>query len=472
LTDLHHTKALLAAAVRNDLSTAIELAFHTVSPGLTYKHGWHIEAMVHVLEMVERGKITRLVITLPPRNLKSITASVAFVAWVLGRDPTRRVICVSYGQDLANKHSRDCRAVMQAPWYAHAFPGTRIDPKKNSEIEFATTRKGFRMATSIGGALTGRGGDIVIIDDPHKPDEVLSDEMREKVHSWFRNTLYSRLDDKRTGAIIVIQQRVHEDDLAGRLIEQGGWFHLNLPAIAEEEERVPIGEGRTILRRPGDILHPERESKEDLENLKRDMGSYTFAGQYQQSPVPIGGGLVKAHWLQTYDELPPREEGDFIVQSWDTALTAEASSDYSACLTIMRKGKTHYLIDVHRARYEFPQLEEKVIQLQARYNADYVIVEKAGSGISLIQILRRTPNLQVGSMKPTADKATRLMGHTPTIEQGYFKIPKEAPWLADFVNELTKFPKGRHDDQVDALSQYFEYVRTVGLDLYERGILF
>lgn len=463
---------LVSAIVRDSLAATIEMSFATISPGQAYIPGWHIEAMAYQLERLERGEINRLIITLPPRNLKSIAASVAFAAWCLGRDPTRRIIGVSYGQELAGKHSRDCRAVMQSPWYRSAFPNTHIDPKKNTESEFATTRKGFRMATSIGGSLTGRGGDLIIIDDPHKPDEVLSDDQREKVHSWFGNTLLSRLDNKHEGAIVVIQQRVHEDDLAGRLIEKGGWVHLNLPAIAEEAETIAVGPGMTKRRRPGDVLHPERESLADLEALKRDMGSYTFAGQYQQNPVPAGGGLVQLKWLRTYEKLPPSKAGDLIIQSWDTALTAKETSDYSVCLTFLRQGKNHYLLDVFRDRLEFPSLEPKVIELAAKFAASYVIIEDAGSGTALIQCLRHVPDLRVGRMKPSTDKATRLMTQSPAIEQGYLHVPQDAPWLATFVREVTRFPKSRHDDQVDALSQYLEYGQKLGLNLYERGILF
>ena len=234
--------------------------------------------------MVE-GETKRLIILMPPRNLKSICASVALPAFFLGCDPTQQIICVSYSAELANRHARDCRAVMMAPWYQSAFPLTRIDPAKSAETEFMTTRRGFRLATSTGGTLTGRGGDILILDDPMKSDDANSETSRLHCQQWYSNTLFSRLDDKVNGVIILVMQRLHVDDLAGHLMQQGGWEILELPAIAEVEQVIPIGPGRFHHRAIGDVLHPEREPREVLDRLKADMGSYQL-----HRPVPAGAG--------------------------------------------------------------------------------------------------------------------------------------------------------------------------------------
>ena len=267
---------ILAALLRTDISSFIQRAFQSVSPGDVYRHGWHIDAIAWALQQCLEGKVRRLIINLPPRSLKSIAASVAFPAFVLGQDPRQRIICVSYSQDLANKHARDCRAVIDADWYRKVFPRTRIDRDKNTQAEFVTTRKGFRLATSVDGTLTGRGGNILILDDVLKPDDAISDVQRTRVIDWYRNTLLSRLDDKGRDVIVVIQQRVHEDDLVGVLLESGGWTHLNLPAIADETQVIPVGPILVHLRHEGDALHPERESLEDLLRLKTEMGSYAF----------------------------------------------------------------------------------------------------------------------------------------------------------------------------------------------------
>ena len=258
------------------------------------------------LRRVRHGEIRRLIINMPPRSLKSIAASVAFPAFVLGHDPSRRIICVSYSGDLAKKHSNDFRAVLESPWYRSAFPTTRIGPFKNSETEIELTARGFRLATSVGGTLTGRGGEIIVIDDPLKPDDALSETKRSAANQWFTNTLLSRLDDKRTGAIVVVMQRVHIDDLTGFLLAQSDeWEVLSLPAVADSDEIIPLSAERTYRRQSGEALSPEREPLHVLEALKLQIGSDAFSAQYQQAPAPPGGAMVKRHWIKRYTELPP-----------------------------------------------------------------------------------------------------------------------------------------------------------------------
>lgn len=249
---------LLRALLRNDFASFVHKAFLTVCPDQPYLHNWHIEALAWHLEQVANGNITRLLITMPPRSLKSTVVSSAFPAWLLGHRPGKQIIGVSYSQDLANRLANDTRAIMQTGWYQQSFPGTRLDPKKNTESDFMTTRRGFRFSTSVGGTLTGRAGDIIIIDDPQKPADAYSDTQREKLIDWYRNTLLSRLNNKNTGAIVVVMQRVHADDLAAHLMEEGGWVHLDLPAIAEEDQDIAIGDGRVHSRKAGDVLHPDR----------------------------------------------------------------------------------------------------------------------------------------------------------------------------------------------------------------------
>jgi hypothetical protein len=217
---------VLQAFLRNEFRAFVHKVFMTLSPGQAYVHTWHIEAIAWLLERVRCGAVKRLIINMPPRSLKSIMASVAFPAFVLGLDPSRRIICVSYSGDLARKHSNDFRAVLEAPWYRRTFPNARIGQYKNSEAEIELTERGFRLATSVGGTLTGRGGDIIIVDDPLKPDDALSETKRSAANQWFTNTLLSRLDDKRTGAIVVVMQRVHMDDLTGFLTEQSDEWEI------------------------------------------------------------------------------------------------------------------------------------------------------------------------------------------------------------------------------------------------------
>lgn len=234
----------LHALLRSDFRAFVHKVFLTLAPAQTYVPGWPIEAIAQRLERVRRGELRRLIINMPPRSLKSIMSSVAFPAFCLGRGPSRRIICVSYSGDLAKKHSNDFRAVIEAEWYRAAFPATRIGRFKDLETEIEFTARGFRLATSVGGTLTGRGGDIIVIDDPLKPDDGLSEAKRSAANYWFANTLLSRLDDKRTGAIVVVMQRVHLDDLTGFLLGQSKeWDVLSLPAIAEADELIPVWGG-------------------------------------------------------------------------------------------------------------------------------------------------------------------------------------------------------------------------------------
>ena len=449
----------LYALLRSDLSSFIHRTFQTVTPGTPYLHNWHIDAMAHVLERCYQGEIRRLIITLPPRSLKSIAVSVAYVASVLGRDPTRNIICVSYAQDLATKHAIDTRAVIEADWYRKAFPGTRIDPGKNTQSEIATTKRGGRLAVSVGGSLTGRGGSLLIIDDPHKAEEGNSEVKLAAAWDWYRTTLASRLDNKQADTIILIQQRLHENDLAGHLLETGEWHHLNLPAIAEHAETVPTGPNSNHIRAPGDVLHAEREPLAVLNATKEELGSYAFAAQYQQQPAPMGGGVIKWEWFKRYDVAPEKEGSDRIVQSWDTASKAETMHDYSVCTTWLVKNHDLYLLHVSRARLEMPDLKRKVVQMAEHWQADSVLIEDKGAGTQLIQDLRRESSLRIVEIVPKDDKVTRVLGITSIIEGGRVWIPTEAHWLADFHNELIRFPRAKHDDQVDSVSQLLHWTR-------------
>src|SRR5438067_8711232 len=245
-------------------------------------------------------------------------ASIAFPAWCLGHDPSAQILCVSYAQDLADKLARDCRGILMSAWYRQLFRA-RLAPQRHAVQEFITTRQGYRLATSTGGVLTGRGADLILIDDPLKPEEALSKARRDATNDWYANTLYSRLNDKRRGGIVIIMQRLHEDDLVGHVLGQEPWEVVCFPAIAEADEQHEIETiwgPRHYTRRHGEALHPAREPLATLDRIRRTIGEYNFAGQYQQSPAPLGGGLVKAEWFKRYDEKERPENFKHIVQSW------------------------------------------------------------------------------------------------------------------------------------------------------------
>lgn len=450
-------KENLQALLRQNLDPFIEKTFRTVCPGESYLHNWHLDVIAWHLALAAEGQIKRLIINLPPRSLKSICASVALPAWMLGRDPRRRILCVSYSEDLGRKHARDCRAVMEADWYKTVFPKTRIDPRKNTEHEVATTGKGFRLVSSVGGTLTGRGGEIIIIDDPIKPQDAMSNAEREKVNAWYDNTLYSRLDNKNEGVIVIVMQRLHVDDLVGHVLGKEDWTVIELPAIAEEPQRLYFGDGSYVDRPQGNVLHPERESEETLDRIRRTIGSVNFAAQYQQRPLPEEGNKVKRQWFRRYKVEPPRESFELIVQSWDTASETGDANDYSVATTWGVKGKEYYLLDVRRDRWSFPDLVKMVVRHARHYQANAVLVEAADSGRALHQTLVRETDIRPIAVKPRLEKATRLSQQSVQIEQGRVYLPEDAPWLAEFEREVLSFPLGRHDDQVDSMTQFLAW---------------
>jgi predicted phage terminase large subunit-like protein len=443
------------ACPRHDLSAFIERAFSELNPTTPYLENWHLDLLAAKLEACRQGTLTRLIVCVPPRSLKSHCASVALPAWWLGQDPTAQLLCVSYAQDLADKHARDCRSVMLSSWYGDLFPRTRLSRQKQALAELMTTRQGVRLATSVGGVLTGRGADVLIIDDPLKPDEALSDVQREKVNDWYRHTLYSRLNHKATGCIILIMQRLHDDDLVGHVLKHEPWEVVSLPAIAESDEvhryKTPYG-WRAHHRRSGEALHPERESLETLMQVKQTLGAYHFAGQYQQTPAPLDGGLVKREWFSVYRPEERPRQFDQIVLSWDTANKASELANYSVCTVWGLVNRQRYLLDVWRQQVNYPELKRAVVALARQWHATVILIEDRASGTQLLQELQ-AEGLAVTGIQPVGDKVMRFHAQTAVIEQGRVWLPHEAPWLEPLLHELTTFPKAAHDDQVDAVAQ-------------------
>ena len=453
------------ALLRLDLMTFIERSFYELNPQATFARSPHIEVLATKLSASRRGQLRRLIVCLPPRMLKSIAVSVAFPAWLLGHDPTKQIICASYGQDLADKHARDCRTLMMSDFYRALFPRTRLSPEKQSVNDFLTTAQGFRMSTSVGGVLTGRGADIIILDDPLKPDDALSETKRTAANEWFDNTLLSRLNSKETGTIIIVMQRVHQDDLVGHVLDHGNWEVLSLPAIAQHDEKHLIENpfGRRWFRRAaGEALQPARESLEILNNMRLNLGTYNFSAQYQQCPVPIGGAIIKTEWLQFYESAELPSGFSLIVQSWDTANKGGELNDYSVCTTWLADFQNHYLIDVFRRRLDYPALKRAVKEQAQKHQANMVIIEDKASGTQLIQDLQADGvfGIEPYDPGPGIDKQMRLYAVSSEFESGRARLPRSASWKDEYVQEVTGFPGTKYDDQVDSTSQALEVLKT------------
>lgn len=449
------------AILRQDFCGFLEKSFYELNPETKFLRNWHIEVIAAELEACRRGETRRLIINLPPRSLKSHCATVAFPAWLLGHNPSAQIICASYGQDLANKHAIDCRALMASSFFRSMF-STRLSPEKQAVQEFMTTQKGVRLATSIGGVLTGRGADTIIIDDPAKPEEALSETQRKFTNDWFDHTLYSRLNDKRTGCIIIVTQRLHEDDLVGHVMSQGNWKLVRFPAIAEEDEsyviQAPYGL-RRFHRRSGEALHHKREPLEILENIRETQGEYNFSGQYQQAPAPLGGGMVKYGWFRTFNTNDLPSKFDFMLQSWDTANKPTQLADYSVCTTWGVREKHIYLLHVLRKRLDYPALKRAVSEQALAFQPTEILIEDKSSGTQLIQELVHEGVYGVRRYEPTMDKVMRLNSVTNIIENGFVHLPEKAEWLMEFIHELTSFPNGKFDDQTDSASQALDWIK-------------
>jgi predicted phage terminase large subunit-like protein len=450
---------LLAALMRDDLITFTQRVFAELNPGRTFEPNWHHDAIAYGLEVSAiTGEMQRLLINLPPRSLKSIMVTVALPAFLLGRDPTKKIITVCYNQDLANDFSRKTRQVMRSEWYRKLFPSTVI-VGQGAETAFYTTAGGFRMATSVEGTLTGRGGDLIIIDDPQKAADAGSDTRRESLYQWATETLFTRLDDKLTGSIILVQQRLHEEDLSGQLLRTGEWYPIILPAIATRDEQICLGrrpELRFHDRHVGDLLDPTREPLYLLDNLKREMGTSAFVAQYQQDPLPPDGDIIKLDWFKRYRDLPSDSE---VIFSVDTASKAGLRNDWSVIAVWWVERERYYLAYVWRRRVEYPELRASLIEMAERLRPDRILIEDKGAGIGLIQDLRAAEEAYpiIAYDPGSVDKETRMRVQSAKIESGFVFLPPQAPWLGEFLAEVQRFPNGAHDDQIDAMSQVLDY---------------
>ncbi|MCB1462280.1 MAG: terminase [Nitratireductor sp.] len=355
--------------LRTDLLSFVTQVFETLRPGQKLDHAWHIDAMCQaIMNLLYEGdpiEDSRLIINAPPRSLKSIVCSVAMPLYYLGRDPSRNIICISYADELAEKHAGDRRRILETRWYKKVFPGLQL--RKNTATEIRTSKGGSIFTTSVFGTLTGRGGDLIVIDDPIKPADAYSKSIRNRTNEWLGSTLASRPDDKRTSKMLLVKQRLHVEAPSAMLSATDDWIELVLPAIATEQETFYLMHGRTHTRNPGDVLDPEREPLDILERQRSVMGELAFQAQYQQRPVPPEGGLFKMAWFKRYDKPPPHQSGDLTVQSWDTAFSEKETADWSVGTTWLIRGDRYYLLDCYRARCNFPDLKRAIVAFRERH---------------------------------------------------------------------------------------------------------
>jgi predicted phage terminase large subunit-like protein len=471
------------AKVERELATRsfkefVRQAWPIIEPLTPFVPGWHIDAIIDHLEAVTRGDIRQLIINVPPRHMKSLLVSVLWPAWEWIQHPERRWLYSSYAASLSIRDSVKCRMLIESAWYQR-FWGDRFSlaSDQNTKTRFDNNRSGYRIATSVGGAATGEGGDRIVVDDPHNVQEAESDTIRKSTIDWFDVVMSTRVNDPRTAAKVIIMQRCHQRDLSGHLLAQGGYVHLRLPAEFEEPKCItPIGwsDPRTQL---GELLWAGRFGPTEIADLKIGLGSYAAAGQLQQRPSPAGGGIFKRHWFRYIQprgaNFPPvivrLPDGSPIsippivvphgtveqIQSWDCSFKDLDTSDYVVGQVWARMGSSFFLGDQIRGRLDCPGTVKAVRELTEKWpNTLAILIEDKANGSAVIQMLQNEiPRLL--PVNPSGGKIARAQAVSPLVEAGnvFLPHPDWAPWVNDFIEECVQFPNGAHDDQVDAMTQ-------------------
>jgi len=449
--------------MRRSLKEFTKSSWQAIEPGRDFYDNWHIDAVSDHLQAVVEGDIKRLIINIPPRHMKSISVAVALPAWAWTIQPEKKFLYASYAGSLSIRDSVKCRRLLDSRWYKEHFGETfKLTSDQNQKQRFENNKTGARIATSVDGALTGEGGDIIVIDDPHNVRESESSTVREGVLEWWDQAMQTRLNDPKTGAFIIIMQRVHENDLTGHILsnELGDeWDHLCLPA------RYEIGHP-TITRstlnffdprtEEGELLWPDRIDDKTLANLERSLGSYAAAGQLQQRPMPKGGGILKAEWWVPWEkeELPSNIE--YVLQSWDTAFSTKENSSYSARTTwgvFRSNGQVNVIvIDMWYDRVSYPELRKIAQESYEEWEPDAVLIEKKASGQSLLQDLRMA-GIPVLEYSPDRDKQARAHASSALLEDGRIYFPFNKKWAKDLIDICAAFPAGDNDDIVDTCTQ-------------------
>lgn len=446
--------------VGRSLRAFVPLAWGYADPS-AYVSSWHLDAIAQHLEAVSRGQIRDLLITMPPRHGKSSLVSVLWPAWEWCERPRTRFLTASYALQLSTRDALKSRRVIASPWYQRLWPKVALAGDENMKSRYSNTLGGYRLAVSVGSSVTGEGGDILVIDDPHHAIEAQSEVGRESVREWWGSAWSTRGNDPRTVRRVVVQQRVHERDLAGLLLEQGGWVHLNLPAEYESARRCTTVIGWEDPRKvEGQLLSPERFGRAEVDRLKRELGSYAAAGQLQQRPAPAEGGLVKRAWWKRKPRAEFPRKFDEVLTTWDLAFKGGANNDATCGYAMGRAGGHVYILGCVHGRLDFPtQLRE--VEALARRWPGAVLVEDAANGAALVASLhQRLPGLI--AVRADRSKEARVSTWLPWLESGNIWLPDGEAWADDLVEEAAAFPRGANDDRVDAAGQGI--IRLLGWD--------
>jgi len=438
------------------LSAFVRLAWHVVEPSQKYVHGWHIDFICEHLEAVTRGEINRLLINVPPGTMKSLLVSVFWPAWEWGAcgKPATRYVSASHSQDFAIRDTLKMRRLVSSEWYQERWP-VPMTKDQNEKTKFENKSTGFRQAMAMS-SLTGTRGDRVIIDDPHSIEGAISNADRVRTLRVMRETVPNRLTNPDKSAIVVVMQRIHDDDVSGMLLsEDHGYTHVMLPMEFEPARRCVTAFGSDPRADDGDLLFPARFPLEVIDRDKKMMGSYAVAGQFQQRPSPRGGGIIRGEWFGRYSILPTIKHRHIFA---DTAQKTKEHNDYSVfqCWGMGDNGKL-YLIDQIRGKWEAPELLRRARDFWGKWSergAKKIMIEDKSSGTGLIQQLKTHYRIPVFGIQRAVDKLTRVQDALPHIECGNVMLPSDAPWVSDFIAECEAFTADNshaHDDQIDPM---------------------
>jgi predicted phage terminase large subunit-like protein len=476
---------LKAEKARRRLREFVLQAWHVLEPETPFVDGAHVHAICDHLQAMTEGRIRHLIINVPPGHAKSLLTGVFWPAWVWIRHPEARWLFSSYREPLAVRDSVKCRRLIESDWYQERWGRSyQLAGDQNQKNRFENTRTGYRVVVPMS-AGTGERGDYVVVDDPHSVDQAESEAERRSAVEWWNGSMATRLNDLATGHKVVIQQRLHEADLTGDLLQRGGYELLCLPAEFEPERRCSTSIGWTDPRQQvGELLWPAKVTAEDLQSLKTALGSYRYAGQYQQRPSPAEGGIFKRVWWRfwrpAHVDLPPvtartldgetlsipavpvPAQFDTIIQSWDMAFKDRATSDYVVGQVWGAVRADKFLLDQCRDQMDMPATKDAVRHLSERWpKAAAKLVEDKANGPAVIQELQHDLAGLI-EVNPEGGKIARAHAVSPQVESGnvYLPHPAIAPWVEGFIEESASFPNGRNDDQVDAMTQALNRLRT------------
>ena len=438
----------------DSLSTFVREAWPIVEPFVSLRWNWHLDAICGELERVTAGEIDRLIINVSPGSCKSLLVSVFWPCWEWARQPHLRYLCASHSDALAVRDNLRCRDVILSEWFQDRFT-LRLAGYQNEKTRFNTTAGGHRIGTGVGGVATGEHPDRIILDDVHKAAQASSDVERTRALRWFDRTIATRglIRDVR---IVLIMQRLHENDLSGHLLDRGGWQHICFPMRYELDRS---GSELDVRTKEGELFWPEMFSEETVAQLELDLGVYGAAGQLQQRPAPEGAGLFSREWFEIVDAVPANAER---VRGWDIAATADGG-DYTAGVKISRSNGYFYVEDVRRGQLSAAAVDALIAQtaaLDGRACKQREEIEPGAAGKSVIAArARMLAGYDYAGVSVTGSKIIRAGPLRAQAQAGNVKVLR-APWVDAFLGELETFPVGAHDDMVDGASAAFNVLTS------------